>query len=198
MRTLVLGGARSGKSTHAEQLVMGAAAVDYVATSAVNPDDAEWVERIALHQARRPGHWRTLETADIASVLRTPPALSGEAVEPVVLVDCLGVWITRMMDECGIWEEPTSPAEPTSPVEPVEAPRARLQRRIDEVVAAVEQTRREVVFVSNEVGQGVVPAHWSGRFFRDQLGILNTRVAAACERVVFCTAGIPMTLKDAS
>ncbi|MEL4504663.1 bifunctional adenosylcobinamide kinase/adenosylcobinamide-phosphate guanylyltransferase [Luteococcus sp. H138] len=183
MRTLVLGGARSGKSTHAEQLVMGAAAVDYVATSAVDPEDPEWVERIALHQARRPEHWRTLETADIAGVLGSP----GEAV---VLVDCLGVWITRMMDECGIWNDP-APA-----TEPVEAPRDRLQSCVDDLVSAVEQTSRDVVFVSNEVGQGVVPAHWSGRFFRDQLGILNSRVAAACDRVVFCVAGIPMTVKD--
>ncbi|MEL4356632.1 MULTISPECIES: bifunctional adenosylcobinamide kinase/adenosylcobinamide-phosphate guanylyltransferase [unclassified Luteococcus] len=182
MRTLVLGGARSGKSTHAEQLVMDADAVDYVATSAVNPKDPEWVERIALHRARRPDHWHTVETADIPAVLR-------QAGEPVVLVDCLGVWLTRMMDECGIWDEPSPTAE---------APRDQLQRRVDELVTAVQTTSREVVFVSNEVGQGVVPAHWSGRFFRDQLGILNTRVAAACERVVFCIAGIPMTLKDAS
>lgn len=188
MRTLVLGGARSGKSTHAEQLVMGAAAVDYVATSATNPDDAEWVERIALHQARRPAHWRTLETADIAAVLDTP----GDAV---VLVDCLGVWITRMMDECGIWD--SAEPKPAATDQPVESPRQLLQRRVDELVSAIHATQREVVFVSNEVGQGVVPAHWSGRFFRDQLGILNSRVAGACDRVVFCIAGIPMTLKDA-
>ncbi|GAA1391205.1 bifunctional adenosylcobinamide kinase/adenosylcobinamide-phosphate guanylyltransferase [Luteococcus peritonei] len=179
-RSLVLGGARSGKSTHAEALVAPAPAVDYVATSAVDPDDAEWVERIALHQARRPAHWRTLETADVAAVL-------GDSSDAVVLVDCLGVWLTRMMDECGIWEGER----------PCEAARERLQQRVDALVAAIEQTSREVVLVSNEVGQGVVPAHWSGRFFRDQLGILNTRVAAACERVVFCITGIPMTIKDA-
>lgn len=178
-RTLVLGGARSGKSTHAESLA-GQASVDYVATSAVDPADAEWVERIALHQSRRPAHWRTLETADVAAVLGAPD-------HATVLVDCLGVWLTRMMDECGIWE-----GERAS-----EAARGRLQERVDALVRAVGDTSREVVLVSNEVGQGVVPEHWSGRFFRDQLGILNTRVASACERVVFCVAGIPVTIKGA-
>ena len=131
MRTLVLGGARSGKSIHAEALVMPATTVDYVATSAVDPEDAEWVERIALHQARRPAHWRTIETADVAEVL-------GRDDEAVVLVDCLGVWLTRAMDECGIWDENpstssgnedpsastvTTPASTiTTPAEPVEAP----------------------------------------------------------------------------
>lgn len=179
-RTLVLGGARSGKSSHAESLVAAAGAVDYVATSAVNANDAEWVERIALHQARRPAHWRTLETADVAA------ELDAES-DAVILVDCLGVWLTRMMDECGIWD--AEPADDKS--------RQALQAEIDALVAAVARSRREVVLVSNEVGQGVVPAHWSGRFFRDQLGILNTRVAAECERVVFCVAGLPMVLKDA-
>lgn len=175
-RTLVLGGARSGKSTHAEVLANQAALVDYVATSATNPDDPEWVERIALHRARRPEHWTTIETADVAQVLRTPG-------EGTVLVDCLGVWATRMMDHSGIWEDRPGARE-------------QLQGHIDELVAALEQTEREVVLVSNEVGQGVVPEHWSGRFFRDQLGILNSRVAACCERVVFCVAGIPVTIKD--
>lgn len=203
MRTLVLGGARSGKSIHAEALVMPATTVDCVATSAVDPEDAEWVERIALHQARRPAHWRTIETADVAEVL-------GRDDEAVVLVDCLGVWLTRAMDECGIWDENPStssgnesgetPGNGTASAEPVEAttPRDQLQARIDALAEAVAATRREVVFVSNEVGLGVVPAHWSGRFFRDQLGIVNMRVAAACDRVVFCVAGIPTTIKDAS
>lgn len=177
VRTLVLGGARSGKSTHAESLLASAPAVDYVATSAVNPDDAEWVERIELHQARRPAHWQTIETADVATVLR-------REAEPVVLVDCLGVWLTRMMDECGIWDDAPGAGE-------------LLQAKVDGLVDAVAQTGREVVFVSNEVGLSVVPEHWSGRFFRDQLGILNMRVAAACDRVVLCVAGIPLTIKDA-
>lgn len=175
MRTLVLGGARSGKSTHAEAIAAGFERVDYVATAPPRPGDEEWAERIALHQHRRPPHWRTLETGDVAGVLgRNEPAM--------VLVDCLALWLTRAMDECGIWSD-----EPGS--------REALQQRVDELVSAVETTRREVVLVSNEVGMSVVPEHWSGRFFRDQLGIVNMRVAAACERVQLCVAGIPMTVK---
>ncbi|WP_420176204.1 bifunctional adenosylcobinamide kinase/adenosylcobinamide-phosphate guanylyltransferase [Luteococcus sp. OSA5] len=179
MRTLVLGGARSGKSTHAEALAAAATSVTYVATAETRPDDAEWVERVALHRARRPSHWQTVETTDLVGVL------AGQG-EVTLLVDCLGVWLTRMMDECGIWDErPQRHA----------AAREELQTRVDALVRAVQATQRDVVLVSNEVGQGVVPAHWSGRFFRDQLGILNSRVASACERVVFCIAGIPTTIK---
>ncbi len=175
MRTLVLGGARSGKSTHAEALAAASERVDYVATAPARPGDDEWAERIALHQQRRPSSWRTLETGDVAGVLgRDEPALA--------LVDCLALWLTRTMDEVGIWSD-----EPGGP--------EALQARVDELVAAVESTTREVVLVSNEVGMSVVPEHWSGRFFRDQLGILNMRVAAACESVLLCVAGIPMTVK---
>lgn len=179
MRTLVLGGARSGKSTHAEQMARDAERtgrpVTYLATSKVRTDDPEWAERIALHRARRPERWQTLETTDIATeLLRDDDAL--------LLVDCLAVWITRMMDESGIWTE-----EPDA--------RELLAERVDELVDALENSTREVVLVSNEVGLSVVPASFSGRFFRDQLGALNMRVAARCEQVLLCVAGIPVTVK---
>lgn len=212
MRTLVLGGARSGKSTHAEALAHAwPGPVTYVATSRVDRDDAEWMERIALHQQRRPAAWGLVETTDLASLLRAPDDGT------LLLVDCLAVWITRMMDDCDIWsprqargteeeargsdettaELHTTTAEPSpTTAELVEAPRERLQARIDELVAAVEATTRPAVFVTNEVGLSVVPEHWSGRFFRDQLGILNMRVAAACEQMTLVVAGIPMAVKQ--
>ncbi len=85
-RVLVLGGARSGKSTYAERLLAVEPAVDYVATSGERPDDPDWVQRVAEHRARRPATWRTLETTDIEGVLATPG--------PPVLVDCLALWLT--------------------------------------------------------------------------------------------------------
>jgi adenosylcobinamide kinase/adenosylcobinamide-phosphate guanylyltransferase len=173
-RVLVLGGARSGKSSYAERLVAREREVDYVACGALPEDDVEWADRIALHRARRPSSWRTLETVDLVGVLGRPG--------PPVLVDCLTTWLARVMDDCGVW---------------VEAPDgdARLAAAVDEVVGAWARTRRRVVGVSNEVGSGIVPATPSGRRFRDELGVLNARVAAASDRVWLVTAGLPRRLR---
>lgn len=182
-RTLVTGGARSGKSALAESMVAtlaaDAPAVDYVATSApAGEDDPDWAERIRIHRARRPASWTTIETLDVAAVLadRSPVP---------VLVDCLGVWLTRTMDETGAWLETPGWHDR------LDAARSRL-------VEAVARTERTVVFVTNEVGSGVVPATASGRAFRDELGRLNAQVAAACDRVWLCVAGVPLLLKDAA
>jgi len=94
----VLGGARSGKSSYAEQLFAGEKAVDYVACGPV-PDgsDPEWTDRVALHRVRRPAAWRTVETLDLAGVL----GRSG----PPVLIDCLTTWLAGVMDDYGVWSE---------------------------------------------------------------------------------------------
>lgn len=172
-RVLVVGGARSGKSSWAEAQFADRE-IDYVATSYADPDDAEWAERIRLHRERRPAHWRTIETMDVAGVLRDdgPPAL----------VDCLAVWITRVLDRIGAWEDQPGWRE-------------SLTEATDELVAAVAGTRRDCILVSNEVGSGVVPAHASGRLFRDELGRLNARVAAACDQLWHVTAGVPTRLR---
>lgn len=174
-RVLVLGGARSGKSTFAESFAARFASVDYVATADRYPDDPEWVARVALHQQRRPAHWRTIETFNVADELR-------RSTDSAVLVDCLTLWLTRQMDVAGVWDD---------------APGcdAALQRATDELVAAFEQTRRPVIAVSNEVGQGVVPASPAGRRFRDEMGILNTRIAQISTEVHFFVAGIPVRIK---
>ncbi len=176
MSRLVIGGARSGKSRLAESLV-GDGPVDYVATSARREDDAEWERRIAQHVARRPEGWRTVETIDLVGVL-------GADGEAAVLVDCLTVWLARVMDEAGSWADDWS-----------DAAAQRLAGRTDALVAATAATARDVVFVTNEVGQGVVPATASGRAFRDEMGILNARMAAACDEVWLVTAGLPLRLK---
>jgi adenosylcobinamide kinase / adenosylcobinamide-phosphate guanylyltransferase len=174
-RTLVLGGARSGKSSFAEQLLTRDRAVDYVACGLV-PDgsDAEWTDRVALHRARRPSSWRTLGTVDLLAVLGRPG--------PPVLLDCLTTWLARVMDDCGVWSEAADSD-------------ARLAGEIDALLEAWAATRRRVVAVSNEVGSGVVPATASGRRFRDELGVLNTRVATASARVWLVTAGLPQRLR---
>lgn len=167
---LVLGGARSGKSTWAEARFADRAEVIYVATSARDPEDTEWEERVQLHRERRPASWRTVETLDLADVLRT------DGTQPV-LIDCLAVWLTRVLDEVEAWED-------------AENWRDALAIRVDEVVDAVAETSHEVVLVSNEVGLGVVPASRAGRLFRDELGRLNAKVAAVADEVWLSIAGI--------
>jgi adenosylcobinamide kinase/adenosylcobinamide-phosphate guanylyltransferase len=176
-RVIVLGGARSGKSAAAESMLADAGPVDYVATGQLaGTGDAEWDQRVREHQARRPQGWRTLETLDVAGALGCR-----DSAAPV-LVDCLATWLARIMDDCGLWSD-----NPDAD--------SRLAERMDLLVAAWQQTKRHAVAVSNEVGCGIVPATASGRRFRDELGWLNTRIAAACEEVWICMAGIPLRLR---
>ncbi len=176
----MLGGARSGKSHAAEQMLAGYESVDYVATG-VSPGagDEEWDARVREHQERRPAHWRTVETLAVADMLAGP-----EAAAPAtpVLVDCLTTWLARVMDDCGAWDGAA------------EAGRA-VAGRLDRLLAAWQQTHRQVVAVSNEIGSGVVPETASGRRFRDELGQLNARIAAVSDEVWLCTAGIAWRLR---
>jgi adenosylcobinamide kinase/adenosylcobinamide-phosphate guanylyltransferase len=164
MKVLVTGGVRSGKSAHAERLLAGEPTVTYVAAGPVR-DDADWALRLAAHRARRPASWSTLETGDLAAALR---------VDGPVLVDCLGTWLTRLVDDAGLWDAPADDV-------------ARyVDERTTEAVAALGQT---VVLVTNEVGLGVVPEHRSGRLFRDLLGTVNQRFGATCDEVHLVVAG---------
>lgn len=174
-RVLVLGGARSGKSTYAERLLLGRDDVDYLATSYDDPDDPEWQQRLQLHRARRPASWRTLETLEVAQTLV-------EASDRPLLVDCLTLWLDRQLDLAGSWT-----GEPGAA--------ATVDAKTSELVAAFAQATRPVIAVSNEVGQGIVPADAGARAFRDELGRLNARVAAVVDQVWFCTAGLPQRLK---
>ena len=170
MRILVTGGVRSGKSTHAEALI-GHEPATYVAAGP--PPDAEadpdWTARIAAHRARRPGSWTTVETQDIAGAITV--------TEVPVLVDCLGTWLTAVIDTAGAWEEDADSVH------------RLVLAQVDEVVAALAACDQDVVVVTNEVGLGVVPEHRSGRLFRDLLGTVNQRVAAACDEVHLVVAG---------
>jgi adenosylcobinamide kinase/adenosylcobinamide-phosphate guanylyltransferase len=170
-RTLVLGGSRSGKSAYAEGLLAAEPSVDYVATAAAAGDDPEWADRIERHRQRRPGHWRTIETADVATVLST----AGGAV----LVDSVTTWLARAMDDSGAWSGPA----------------AGLERPLDRFCAAWADCPRQAILVSDEVGLGIVPETRSGRLFRDTLGALNQRLAAAADEVHLIVAGLPVRLR---
>lgn len=173
-RTLVLGGARSGKSLVAERLLADFPAVTYLATG-VAPDgaDPDWQARVAQHRARRPAHWTTLETTDLVAALvgaKTP-----------VLIDCLGMWLTTVLSRCGAWRD---------------APgwQGVADAQVDAFVEAWHAATVPVVAVSNEVGSGVVPATTSGGVFRDRLGRLNTRLSLASEQVLLVVAGRTLDL----
>jgi adenosylcobinamide kinase/adenosylcobinamide-phosphate guanylyltransferase len=181
-RVLVLGGARSGKSVAAERMLGNRDQVDYVACGLREDDtDPSWAERIERHRERRPASWTTLETLDLDGVLAAPDRSPVRQAIPV-LVDCLSTWLAGVMDECGLWAGcPGADKE--------------LAARVDGMLHAWRSTRRVVVGVSNEVGSGVVPGTASGMRFRDELGKLNALVAAECEQVWLCTAGIARRLR---
>lgn len=168
----MLGGARSGKSAWAEQLLAGRADVTYVATGGARPGDEEWAARVAVHRDRRPASWTTVESVDLAGVLRSAPG--------AVLVDSMGLWLTSVLDATGAWD---GGAE------------AAVEAQVSELVATWRARGAPVVAVSEEVGGGVVPPTASGRLFRDVMGWLNTLLAADSDQVVLVVAGLPLVLR---
>lgn len=166
--TLVLGGARSGKSAHAEQLVISAPAPWlYLATGQAFDDEMR--ERIAEHRKRRDSRWLTIDApVELAAALR---AQAGQ--RRAVLVDCLTLWLSNTMlagHDVGV--------------------------AVDDLVDALRHAQGPIVAVSNEVGLGIVPETALGRSFRDAQGALNQRVAAVADDVFFVAAGLPLTLKS--
>ncbi|MFC8361331.1 bifunctional adenosylcobinamide kinase/adenosylcobinamide-phosphate guanylyltransferase [Streptomyces griseorubiginosus] len=176
-RTLVLGGARSGKSVEAERRLEAFPEVLYVATGGSRNGDTEWASRVAAHRERRPGSWRTTETCDLVPLLKDDGA--------PLLIDCLSLWLTDAMDAVGAWDD----------AEWAGGGERELRSRVRELTEAVRGTRRTVVAVSNEVGSGIVPATASGRRYRDELGRLNTAFANECEQVVLVVAGQALVLR---
>jgi adenosylcobinamide kinase / adenosylcobinamide-phosphate guanylyltransferase len=199
-RVLVTGGQRSGKSSYAESLVRAAAwlqaqrlpepesltALEKLAAShgppgegtatyiaaGPRPDprvDPEWAARVAAHRMRRPSTWVTVETVDLPEALQT--------ATPPVLIDCLGTWLTAVLDELDAWTRND------------QVWRHELDRRVDDLVAAWSAAQGLLVAVTNEVGLGLVSEHRSGRIFADQLGRLNQRIAAVSDDVVLVVAG---------
>ena len=165
--TLVLGGARSGKSRYAESLVdRHPGRRTYLATAEVLDD--EMGARVKAHRDRRDSDWKTVEEP-----LELAQALKAETEQgAAVLVDCLTLWLGNLLGAA-----------------------RDAEQEIEGLIAAVGQFGGPVVFVSNEVGQGIVPDNALARRFRDLAGILHQRLAEKADRVVFVTAGLPMNLK---
>lgn len=164
--TLVLGGARAGKSRYAERLIEAAATAGlYCATA--EPGDDEMRERIAAHRARRGPFWRTIETPfDLAG------AIAQARPEQPLLIDCLTLWLSNLMLADRLLDE-----------------------EFAMLCAALRAAAGPLVLVANEVGLGLVPETPLGRRFRDAAGRLNQGIAALADRVVFVAAGLPLVLK---
>ena len=166
--TLILGGARSGKSAFAEGLCEGRPG-DCVYLATAEARDDEMAARIAEHRARRGSRWSTSEEPlDLAGAL-----VRAARADRTVLVDCLTLWLSNLLEQD----------------RDIEAATATL-------VACLGRLEGPVVLISNEVGLGIVPENALARAFRDHAGRLNQAVAAAAQRVVFVAAGLPMILKD--
>lgn len=173
MKQLILGGARSGKSRYAEQQVLAQArAVGatplYVATARREDSDSEMAQRIAKHRHDRGEEWRCIEQ----------PLQLGAFIEGLhsntapVLIDCLTLWLSNCL-LAGNWAEER-----------------------EGFLAAVARSTAAITLVSNEVGLGIVPMGEINRRFVDESGFLHQALAACCDRVVFCAAGLPMVMKD--
>lgn len=166
--TLVIGGARSGKSRYAQALAEASGLELVYCATATHHDDPEMIARIARHRAERDARWRTVDAPrDLAAALR---AQTGPG--RVVLVDCLTLWLTNILlagDDVEAAGETLAGTLPTLP--------------------------GPAVLVSNEVGGGIVPENALARAFRDAQGRLNQRMAAACDTVVLVSAGLPLLLK---
>ncbi|MFM9836001.1 MAG: bifunctional adenosylcobinamide kinase/adenosylcobinamide-phosphate guanylyltransferase [Methylophilaceae bacterium] len=170
---LILGGARSGKSAYAESL---ATAIDlpvtYIATAQVYDD--EFKQRIAHHQARRPKHWQLIESPfNLAETIQ-----KADDENTCLIVDCLTLWIAQC-----ICPDCTKPEN------------LSWQSERDAVLSLLPTLKGNIIFVSNEVGMGIVPLGEINRQFQDEQGRLNQAVAALADKVLFIAAGLPIKLK---
>jgi adenosylcobinamide kinase/adenosylcobinamide-phosphate guanylyltransferase len=168
--TLILGGARSGKSRYAQQLAGESRRVVFVATATIS--DEEMRAKIERHRADRPRDWTTVEEPlDLPRVLR-----EREAESDLIMVDCLTLYAANLLDAEGEND-------------------GAIDRRIEALCETLQRTQCAIVLVSNEVGSGIVPEYPLGRRYRDLLGELNQRVAAIADDAVLMVAGLPLALK---
>ncbi len=174
--TLILGGARSGKSAYAEKLARQSGQhILYIATAEAR--DKEMAKRIAAHQAARPSTWRTLEApTNVAASLAT----INDRLD-AILLDCLTLLVSNMV--LAMEEQPEVIVE------------TAVEAELEAIIAAQTRLNAPLIIVSNEVGLGLVPPYPLGRLYRDILGRANQRLAAQADHVLFMVAGLPMTVK---
>ena len=174
MLTLVLGGARSGKSRYAQSLCADARDVLFLATARAD-GDPEMRARVDRHRVERPDEWKTIEEplAVVRVVRESEPSVT-------ILLDCVTTWLANLA-----WAKRSLSA-------------SELERLVLEEVSSLAEVAngQEVVAVSNELGSGIVPEHRSGRQFRDLQGVANQRLAQDAVHVVLMVSGLPLTLKD--
>ena len=165
--TLVLGGARSGKSRYAETLIE-TLPPPWIYLATAEARDAEMEKRVAAHRARRGKDWRTIEAPnDLAGAIANAPK------ESAVLIDCLTLWLSNRM-----------------------LAGADVDQEIERLEAALKMHEGTIVLVSNEVGLGIVPDNELARRFRDLQGMLNQKLAVQAARVVIMVAGVPVAVKS--
>ena len=175
--TLILGGARSGKSSYAQRLAEEAgSSVTFIATAQALDDEMD--ARIQKHQAERPSGWQTLEIpSDISSCVQ-------QIQSKVVILDCITLLITNLLMQY-VKDDLVD-----------EAPfMAAVHREIDELIGALQECEQDWLIVSNELGLGLVPPYQMGRVYRDALGWANQRLARDADQVIFMVAGIPTKIK---
>lgn len=181
----VLGGARSGKSTFAQELVEKLARPTVYIATAQNKDE-EMAERILQHQAARPKTWRTIEAPyDLAAAIE-----ENSSKDTVILVDCVTLFLSnlllRNLGDLGTEDNPRLP----------QSLEVELLKAMGEVVLAAQSSASLVVFVSNEIGSGVVPLYHSARMYRDIVGKANQLLARYSQKVFYVYGGIPLDLKS--
>jgi adenosylcobinamide kinase/adenosylcobinamide-phosphate guanylyltransferase len=170
MKTLILGGIRSGKSRLAERLASDSGKpVSYIATATALDDEMQ--ARIAEHRAHRPADWRVIEEP-----IHLVTALKAQASEQgCIIVDCITLWLTNLL---------------------MQEDMDLLAREIDAVVSAIPSLPGEIIMVSNETNMGVIPLGELSRLYCDEAGQLNQSLARCCDRVILTVAGLPQVLKD--
>lgn len=169
--TLLIGGCRSGKSSQALSLAAGIAAQPKTFVATCTADDEEMRGRIQRHQQERGAEWQTLEVPiDITAAIGSRGDKAG-----LILIDCLTLWISNMMM--------------------AEADDTTILKECQKLCDILKAPPCPIILVSNEVGAGIVPENALARRYRDLAGWVNQRVAAACQRVIWMVAGIPVTIK---
>ncbi|MBI4787769.1 MAG: bifunctional adenosylcobinamide kinase/adenosylcobinamide-phosphate guanylyltransferase [Chloroflexi bacterium] len=183
--TLILGGARSGKSDFAQALALKRGGGDVLFVATAQALDGEMIARIQNHRAARDAQWQTLEAPRaVARALRAAPPAR------LVLLDCVTFWVSNVLlaDDRA--------ADPSTAVDASPVAEQEMLNEADELIAWYRESEADLIVVSNEVGMGVVPPYELGRAYRDLLGAINRKIAAAADEVFWLVAGLPIEIKS--